>query len=158
MPAVYWPNAERCSLAKWHQLLIGQVMSAIHWPTSTALLPTYVSCLSANWCQLLISQLTSAAYQHWRICFDTSGIRTLLVDEDDIKRDNTAAHWPSDVSCSLVSWCQLLIGQLMSAAHLPVDISCSLATWCQLLICQLTSRISDLRICFSDLVDFLSCF
>ena len=51
----------------------------------------------------------------------------------------SAAHWWTNVSCSLANWCQLLIGQLMSAAHWPTDVSFSLANWYKLLIGQLMS-------------------
>ena len=155
----HWPTDVSCSLAKWHQLHIGQVMSAAHLSTvlligqlmSAAHWPSEVSCSLANWNQQLFGQHMSAA------------------------------HWPSDVSCSLAKWCQVLTVLLMSAAHWPIEISsslancaaqwqtdfsCSFAKWCQLVICQvmsmliyqLTSRIKDLRISISDLVDFWSCY
>ena len=121
-------------------------MSAILWPTD-------ISCLSA----------LKNLFQHvlYFNTFDKLKEPMLLL----IGKVMSAAHWPSDVnhwpadvSYSSANSCQLLIGQLTLAAHCPNDVSCSLATtWCQLHICQLTSRIRDLRISLSDLVDFWSC-
>ena len=70
----------------------------------------------------------------------------------------SAAHWPTELRFWLAHWTQLLIGPLNSASHWPTELSFSLAYWTQLLIGLLTSRIKDLRISISDLVDFLSCF
>ena len=71
-------------------------MSAAYWKTD-------ISCLLA----LALKNL----FQHvlYFNTLDKTGIATLLVDEDDIKRDITtaqqqmmsAAHWPSDVRCLL---------------------------------------------------------
>ena len=61
----------------------------------------------------------------------------------------SAAHLTTDVSYSLATLCQPLIGQLTSAAHWPTDVilyahwptdvSCSLAKWYQLIIGHLMS-------------------
>ena len=52
----------------------------------------------------------------------------------------STSYWSIDVSFSLVKWCQLLVGQLMSAAHLWTIVSLSLANnWYEMLIGQLMS-------------------
>ena len=132
--ASHWPTEFSRSLANWCQAFIGQMMKGVHWPND-------ISCLLAKWCQLFIGQLMLAKnhcttdisclsapalknlFRHilYFNTLDKTGIATLLVDEDDIKRDITAAQRPSDICWSLANWCQLLIGQLMSAAHWPTD-------------------------------------
>ena len=63
MWAAHWPTDISCSLANWHQLLIGQPMWAAHWYTDDRCSLVYdVSCLFAKWCQLLIGQVMSAAH------------------------------------------------------------------------------------------------
>ena len=59
----------------------------------------------------------------------------------------SAAHWPTNLSCSLAYWPQLLIGLMTLAAHWPTDLSCLLAFGPQLPIGLLTSApnlLSDL--------------
>ena len=109
-----WPTDVSSSLANWHLVLIGQLISATYWSMMSAThwsmmsaaplfynvsssRPSDVSCSLANWCQLLIGELTSAA------------------------------HWPTHISWSLDYSCQLLIGQVIPAAHWPTDAGRSLA-------------------------------
>jgi len=63
-----------------------------------------------------------------------------------------AAHWPTDLSCSLAYWPQLLIGLITLAAHWPTDLSCLLAFRPQLLTGLLTlapNLLSDLSYLFA---------
>jgi len=115
MSAAHWPNEISCSLANWNLLLIGQLKSAAHWLTEM------IKSL-ANWNQLYFLDAIASVGLHmsvgrcpfwwWNFC-----------------KHFVYSWWNfhTDVSCSLAIWSKLLIGQVKSAAHWPSDVSCSSA-------------------------------
>ena len=113
MSAAYWPTEIRSSFVNWHQLLIGQVISAAHCPT-------IATCSLANCCcQLLNGQPISAAHWSTDICCSLSKWYQQLIGH----LTTTVSQWADINTWAMSSWHQLAYEKLTLFGQWSADIS-----------------------------------